>query len=214
MLTAHTGCRNAVTPRLVVPAISQLTAPRAIRTASVRPRASRWRCVSRARYDSAQAADACYHAPSHLFGVWPLASRCAAAAGGAAARMFLPNSTTVARSSQAVCRLSRDPVCTGTLPGAALAATDGHLVVVTGSTPIRYTSTTPPPGTQVGARQCPREAFAAAAHGTRRRLRAESPLVDRWVMDFAAKQRTSIMKTEPRVFVRPVVRGDADEFPR
>jgi hypothetical protein len=33
-------------------------------------------------------------------------------------------------------------------------------------------------------------------------------------MDFAAKQRTSIMKTEPRVFVRPVVRGDADEFPR
>src|SRR5262245_56097307 len=80
------GAGIAVTPRLVVPAISQLTAPRAIRHRICSPT-----CVTMAlRYHGraatlAQVAEACYHAPSHLFGVWPLAIQCAAASRMAAA---------------------------------------------------------------------------------------------------------------------------------
>jgi uncharacterized protein YvpB len=154
-----------VTPRLVVPAISQLTAPRAIRHRICSPT-----CVTMAlRYHGrdatlARVTEACYHAPSHLFGVWPLAIRCAAASGMvAAAECFteLDRAARIVASGLPVVASIR--FATGTLPGAALTATEGHLVVVTGFDADWVCINDPAArdASQV-PRQCPRDAFAAA----------------------------------------------------
>jgi uncharacterized protein YvpB len=154
-----------VTPRVVVPAISQLTAPRAIRHRICSPTCVTMALSYHGRYATlARVTEACYHAPSHLFGVWPLAIRCAAASGmAAAAECFadLDSAARIVASGLPVVASIR--FASGALPGAALAATDGHLVVVTGlDADWVYINDPAARDASVVPRQCPREAFSAA----------------------------------------------------
>jgi uncharacterized protein YvpB len=155
----------AVTPRLIVPAISQLTAPPAIRHRICSPTCVTMALGYHGRYATlAQVVQACYHAPSHLFGVWPLAIRCAAAAGLVAAAECFTDLDTVARIvARGLPVVASIRFAQGTLPGAALSATDGHLVVVTGlDADWVYINDPAAKDASVVPRQCPREAFAAA----------------------------------------------------
>jgi uncharacterized protein YvpB len=156
---------RALTPRLVVPAISQLSAPRAIRHRICSPT-----CVTMAlRYHGrnatlAQVTHACYHAPSHLYGVWPLAIGCAAAADlAAAAECFTDLDTVAGIVASGLPVVASIRFAAGALPGAALSATDGHLVVVTGlDAEWVYVNDPAAKDASVVPRQCPRDAFAAA----------------------------------------------------
>ncbi len=152
-------------PRLVVAAISQLTAPRAIRHRICSPA-----CVTMVlRYHgrAASLADvsrACYHAPSSLFGVWPLAIDCAAGHGLAASVECFSSLDSVAqiiaRGLPVIASIRFDEA---QLPGAPLTATDGHLVVVTGmDDDWVYVNDPAAPDAATVPRAYPRAAFARA----------------------------------------------------
>jgi uncharacterized protein YvpB len=162
-IAAESG--RAVTQRLIVPALSQQTAPRSMRHRICSPT-----CVTMAlRYHGrdatlADVAAACYHAPSHLYGVWPLAISCAAAANVvAAAECFVDLdavASVVARGLPVVASIRFGE---GALPGAPLSATDGHLVVVTGfDSEWVYVNDPAAKDASSVPRQYPRHAFAAA----------------------------------------------------
>jgi Peptidase_C39 like family len=160
---AHPGA--AITPRLVVPPISQMTAPRALRYRICSPT-----CIAMVlAYYSVEGSLAgavrdCLHEPSGLFGVWPLAIRTAADAGLIGAVECLSNLDTAASILEyGLPIVASIRFAAGALPGAALSSTEGHLVVVTGmdadwvyiNDPAARDASSVP-------RQCPRAAFAAA----------------------------------------------------
>lgn len=156
---------DEIAPRLVVPAISQMTAPRAIRHRICSPT-----CITMAlRYHErhatlAQTTRTCFHPPSQLYGVWPLAIRCGAAAGLAAATECFTDLDTVARIvAQGLPVIASIRFGAGALPGAALSATDGHLVVVTGfDADCVYINDPAAKDASSVPRECPRREFAAA----------------------------------------------------
>jgi uncharacterized protein YvpB len=150
--------------RLTVPAISQLTAPRALR----------WRICSPTSVAmvlayhgiDASVADAtrdCFHA-SGLFGVWPLAVRTLADAGLiAAVECFSDLDTAAGLLERGLPIVASVRFENGALPGAALESTDGHLVVLTGlDLEYAYINDPAAKDASVVPRQCPREAFARA----------------------------------------------------
>ena len=156
---------SSVTLRLVVPPISQMTAPRALRYRICSPT-----CIAMMlAYHGIDASLAhvvreCLHEPSGLFGVWPLAIRTATDAGliGAvecfdsldAAAPILERGLPIVTSIR---------FAAGALPGAALSATEGHLVVVTGmDSDFVYINDPAARDASSVPRQCPRDAFAAA----------------------------------------------------
>lgn len=156
---------RASTRRLVVPAISQLTAPSMLRHRICSPT-----CITMLLnyhgIDASLAAvsSACFHAPSKLYGVWPLAIRAAADAGViAAVECFtdLNAAAPILERGLPIVASIRFPA--GALPGSPLASTDGHLVVVTGldrdtvyvNDPAARDASTVP-------REYPRAAFATA----------------------------------------------------
>jgi len=126
------GCVTSA--RLAVPPITQLLAPRAVRRRICSPA-----CVTMVLAhlgldgNLARVAADCYHEPSHLFGVWPLALRAAARHGLVGAVEALDSIDTaepfLAQGTPVVASIRFDA---GALEGAALPRTDGHLVVVTG----------------------------------------------------------------------------------
>jgi peptidase C39-like protein len=156
---------SAVTRRLVVPPISQMTAPRALRYRICSPT-----CIAMVlAYHGIDAPLAavvreCLHEPSGLFGVWPLAIRTATDAG------LIGNVECFSDLDAAAPVLDRGlPIvasirfAAGALPGAALSGTDGHLVVVTGMDADWVYINDPAARDASGVpRQCPRDAFAAA----------------------------------------------------
>ncbi len=155
----------AITQRLVVPPISQMTAPRALRYRICSPT-----CIAMvlAYYgiegSLADVVRDCLHEPSGLFGVWPLAVRPATDAGLVGAVECLSNLDTAApileRGLPIVASIRFAP---GALPGAALSSTEGHLVVVTGiDADSVYINDPAARDASSVPRQCPRAAFAAA----------------------------------------------------
>ena len=126
------GC--ATSARLAVPPITQLLAPRAVRRRICSPACVAMVLAHLGRdCNLARVAADCYHAPSHLFGVWPLALRAAARHGLVGAVEALEKIDTaeafLAQGTPVVASIRFDA---GALEGAALPRTDGHLVVVTG----------------------------------------------------------------------------------
>ena len=123
-----------VSARNVVPAISQLTAPRALRYRICSPT-----CVAMVlAYHGidaslAQVLESSVHVPTGMFGVWPLAIRTLTDAGLVAAVECFDDLDAVAplldRGLPVVASIR---FAAGALPGAPLNGTDGHLVVVTG----------------------------------------------------------------------------------
>ena len=206
---------RVTTPRLVVPAISQLTAPRALRHRICSPT-----CVAMAlalsRRDAslARVVRECLHEPSRICsacGRWRSEPRRCRA--DRRRRVFLPASTPqrpiLERGLPIVASIR---FAAGALPGAALSATDGHLVVVTGMDADWVYINDPAARDASGVpRQCPRDAFAAAwltERGVGYVLRPLCVPFSDAACEGASRQST----TEPRVFVRPVARGDRDEF--
>jgi hypothetical protein len=122
------------TQRLPVPPLTQLTAPRAIRRRICSPA-----CITMvARYLGAPATLAtsvadCLHAPSGIYGVWPLALRAAARWGVLGVVEAIDDMDQIApfidRGLPVVASIRFGE---GELPGAPLASSGGHLVVVTG----------------------------------------------------------------------------------
>jgi len=156
---------RALTRRLVVPAISQLTAPSMLRHRICSPT-----CITMVLnchgIDTSLAAvsSACFHAPSKLYGVWPLAIRAAADSGViAAVECFTDLDAVAPILERGLPIIVSIRFAAGALPGSPLASTDGHLVVVTGidrdtvyvNDPAARDASTVP-------RQYPRAAFAAA----------------------------------------------------
>jgi hypothetical protein len=156
---------TAITRRLVVPPISQMTAPRALRYRICSPT-----CIAMALayfgIDAPLAAVVrdCLHEPSGLFGVWPLAIRAATDAGLiGAVECFSELDAAAPLLERGLPIVASIRFAAGALPGAALSATDGHMVVVTGmdaewvyiNDPAARDASTVP-------RQCPRDAFAEA----------------------------------------------------
>jgi hypothetical protein len=131
-LAPNAGTRSSV--RCVVPAISQLTAPRAIRHRICSPT-----CVAmvlayhRLDVSLLRAVQSCLHPPTGLFGVWPLAIRTLTDAGLIAAVECFDDFDSVAplldRGLPVVASIR---FAHGALLGSPLNGTDGHLVVVTG----------------------------------------------------------------------------------
>lgn len=156
---------SAVTRRLVVPPISQMTAPRALRYRICSPT-----CVAMVlAYHGVDASLAavvreCLHEPSGLFGVWPLAIRTATDAGLiGAVECFSSLDAAAPVLERGLPIVASIRFAAGALPGAALSATDGHLVVVTGMDANWVYINDPAARDASGVpRQCPREAFAAA----------------------------------------------------
>jgi hypothetical protein len=155
----------ALAQRLVVGAISQLTAPRAMRH-----RICSTACVTMVlryhgrRASLADVSEACHHAPSTLFGVWPLAIDCAASRGLAASVECFVSldqvAPIIARGLPVIASIRFEK---GQLPGAPLTATDGHLVVVTGmDTEWVYVNDPAAPDAATVPRAYPRAAFARA----------------------------------------------------
>ncbi len=161
--TPHSGA--AVTPRLVVPPISQMTAPRALRYRICSPT-----CIAMvlAYYgidrSLADVVRDCLHEPSGLFGVWPLAIRTGADAGLIGAVECLSDiDTAAAILERGLPIVASIRFGAGALPGAALASTEGHLVVVTGmDADSVYINDPAARDASCVPRQCPRAAFAAA----------------------------------------------------
>ncbi len=151
--------------RTAVPPLSQLTAPRAIRHRICSPT-----CVAMvasflgAPATLASTVEDCLHAPTGIYGVWPLALR-------AASRWGLLGSVEAFGSiDSAVPFLDRGiPVIAsirfeaGGLPGAPLERTAGHLVVVTGIDRTEVHVNDPAGSGPTGVVQSyPRDAFANA----------------------------------------------------
>jgi hypothetical protein len=120
--------------RVAVPPLSQMEAPAAIRLRVCSPASVAMVLAALARPADleAVAADA-YHAGLDLYGVWPAAVRAAARRGVAGYLLRFPD-----WRSAAWCLAAGLPVvaslryAAGELTGAAIAATSGHLVVLTG----------------------------------------------------------------------------------
>jgi len=153
------------TRRLIVAPISQLTAPRNLRHRICSP-TSLLMVLDYHGIDASLAGVTrdCLHAPSGMFGVWPLAIRTAADAGLVAAVECFTSLDAIApvleRGLPVVASIRFD---SGTLPGAALDATGGHLVVVTGfDRDWVYINDPAAKDASAVPRQCPRDAFAAA----------------------------------------------------
>jgi uncharacterized protein YvpB len=164
------GTGRKETRRLTVPVASQLTAPRALRRRICSPT-----CLAMVLAHFARAAPLsamvteCLHAPTGIYGVWPLAIRAAAhrdVIGCVAAiddldaiAPFLDAGSPVVASI----RFDRDE-----LPDAPLPRTDGHLVVVTGMD-ARHVHVNDPasPRLESVPRSYDRERFAAAWLRTR-----------------------------------------------
>ena len=156
---------TAISRRLVVPPISQLSAPRALRYRICSPTSVAMVLDYHGRKPAlARVTRDCLHAPSGLFGVWPLAIRTLADAGLIGAVECLSSLDTAApiieRGLPIVASIR---FAAGALPGAALDATDGHLVVVTGLD-LDYVYINDPAAKDASLvpRECPRVAFADA----------------------------------------------------
>lgn len=156
---------TSISRRLVVPPISQLSAPRALRYRICSPTSVAMVLDYHGRQPSlARVTRDCLHAPSGLFGVWPLAIRTLADAGLIGAVECLSDLDTAApiieRGLPIVASIR---FAAGALPGAALDSTDGHLVVVTGLD-RDYVYINDPAAKDASAvpRECPRAAFAEA----------------------------------------------------
>jgi hypothetical protein len=128
------GIGHRTSARLVVPALTQLTAPRTLRRRICAPT-----CVTMVlRYFGcetplSEVVGECLHKPSGIYGMWPLSIRAAARRGVIGAVEFLDSLDAVAdclaRGAPVVASIRFEA---GALPGAPLPRTDGHLVVVTG----------------------------------------------------------------------------------
>lgn len=156
---------SAITERLVVPALSQLTAPRAIRRRICSPACVTMTLAYHGRAATlADVSAACWHAPSKLYGVWPLAIDCFAAHDVAAAVECFSDLDTVAgllgRGLPVVASIRFGA---GLLPDAPLSETGGHLVVVTGmsETSVHVNDPAARDAREV-PRSYPRDAFATA----------------------------------------------------
>jgi len=153
------------TARSVVPAISQLTAPRALRYRICSPT-----CVAmllayhRRDVSLLRAVQSCLHAPTGLFGVWPLAIRTLTDAGLiAAVECFEDLDAVAALLDRGLPVVASIRFAQGALPGAPLGGTDGHLVVVTGlDDEWVYVNDPAARDASVVPRRYPRAAFAAA----------------------------------------------------
>ena len=156
---------TATTQRLVVPAISQLTAPTGIRHRICSP-ASLAMVLAYHRADVSLAAVTrdCFHAPSHLFGVWPLAVRTATDAGLlAAVECFTELDAAAPIFDRGLPIVASIRFAAGALPGSPMQSTDGHLVVVTGMDhDWVYVNDPAARDASEVPRQYPRAAFAAA----------------------------------------------------
>lgn len=122
------------TPRLAVPALSQLTAPRGIRRRICSPACVTMVLMQLGRSPTlAQVVADCHHAPSQMYGVWPLALRAAARYGLIGAVEIVTSMASVEgfldRGVPVVASIRFEA---GALAGAPLSRTDGHLVVITG----------------------------------------------------------------------------------
>jgi hypothetical protein len=159
------GSGGASSTRLAVPPVSQLLAPRAVRRRICSP-ACVAMVLAHVRLDGnlAQVAADCYHAPSRLFGVWPLALRAAARHGLLGAVESLDSVDTaaafIACDTPVVASIRFEA---GALDGAALPRTDGHLVVVTGlANDAIHVNDPASPSLACVPRSYPRAAFANA----------------------------------------------------
>jgi uncharacterized protein YvpB len=162
-VTPRSGRRS--TPRLTVPAMSQLTAPRALRRRICSPT-----CVAMVlQYvgrdaSLAAAVTECFHPATGMYGVWPLAIRAAARRGVIGCITSIDDLDAVAPHLEAgmpvVASIRFDA---GRLPGAPLAHTDGHLVVVTGlDRDVVHVNDPASPRLEDVPRSYDRAAFAAA----------------------------------------------------
>ena len=160
---AATG--SATTERLVVPALSQLTAPRAIRRRICSPACVTMTLAFHGRAATlADVSATCFHAPSKLYGVWPLAIDCLAAHGVAAAVECFSDLDAVAELlDRGLPVVASIRFGAGQLPGAPLPQTGGHLVVVTGMNEVSVHVNDPAArDVREVPRSYPREAFASA----------------------------------------------------
>ncbi len=156
---------TATAARLVVTAVSQKTAPRSIRHRICSPAS----LVMVLRYHGADVSLAtatrdCLHAPSQMYGVWPLAIRTAADAGLiAAVECFTDLDAAAPLLAAGFPIIASIRFAAGALSGAPLASTEGHLVVVTGMD-ADWVYVNDPAATDASGvpRQYPREQFAAA----------------------------------------------------
>jgi uncharacterized protein YvpB len=156
---------TSISRRLVVPPISQLSAPRALRYRICSPTSVAMVLDYHGRRPSlGRVARDCLHAPSGLFGVWPLAIRTLADAGLVGAVECLSSLDTAAPIiERGLPIVASVRFAAGALPGAALDSTDGHLVVVTGLD-RDHVFINDPAAKDASAvpRECPRAAFAEA----------------------------------------------------
>ncbi len=157
------GCTNS--PRLVVPAISQLSAPRSLRNRICSPTS----VAMVLHYHGIDAALSevvrdTLHAPSGLFGVWPLSIRSAADAGLiAAVECFTDVDEAASIIGRGLPIVASIRFAAGGLTGAALPSTAGHLVVVTGfDRDFAYINDPAAKDAGTVPRQCPRAEFANA----------------------------------------------------
>ena len=153
------------TPRNVVPAISQLTAPRALRHRICSPTCVAMVLAYHGVADSLlHVAKSCLHVPSGMFGVWPLAVRTLTDAGLVAGVECFNNLDTVAPLlAHGLPVVASIRFAAGALPGSPLDGTDGHLVVVTGlDDDCVYVNDPAARDASVVPRVYPRAAFAAA----------------------------------------------------
>ena len=156
---------TATTQRLVVPAISQLTAPTGIRHRICSPTSlAMVLAYHGADISLAAVTRDCFHAPSHLFGVWPLAVRTANDAGLlAAVECFTELDAAAPLLDRGLPIVASIRFAAGALPDSPMPSTDGHLVVVTGlDRDWVYVNDPAARDASEVPRQYPRAAFAAA----------------------------------------------------
>ncbi len=156
---------TATTRRLIVPAISQRTAPRSIRHRICSPTS----LVMVLRYHGAAASLAsvtrdCFHPPSQMYGVWPLAIRTAADAGLiGAVECFTDLDAAAPILDAGLPIVASIRFAAGALSGSPMASTDGHLVVITGmDCDWVYVNDPAAADASCVPRQYPRAEFAAA----------------------------------------------------
>ena len=159
----NVGVRS--TARCIVPAISQLTAPRALRHRICSPTCAAMLLAYHGLDTSLlRVVQSCLHAPTGMFGVWPLAVRTLTDGGLIAAVECFDDLDVVAplldRGLPVVASIR---FASGDLPGSPLGGTDGHLVVVTGlDGEWVYVNDPAARDASVVPRRYPRAAFAAA----------------------------------------------------